>query len=409
MALGANPPLVLCEPRLSDSGLYQSIAHLQGAQVNDTVTSPLNAIGNSLQNPRLTAQAGLSAREVSVDLRFSNVLYLYDYSYLLNLRLWDRYYFSTIPQGWNGTGNLPNSRMQVLGDTQNTKTLSSLLNYQRAASELMVQGGFNVNSTSEQAWRALLAAAYGLRYDPVTTGNGKTLKASFSRFARPRGDSTDKFGGFAEPTEKQIAALAGEIVKQVRERGPFRSLADFVNRRLVADKKGLKGALQEALDTVDLSTDSSARINNASPYMIDPVTVSNTSLNGFDPEAWTGIAGTSKTNSGNTMTSSLPVTSKNAFGPGYVTQADLLCRIGSVISARSDTFVIRTYGESTNPATGALEAKAWCEAVVQRQPEYMNPADPAETPTASLTHAENHKFGRRFKIVSFRWLSPNEI
>jgi hypothetical protein len=55
-------------------------------------------------------------------------------------------------------------------------------------------------------------------------------------------------------------------------------------------------------------------------------------------------------------------------------------------------------------------AKAWCEAVVQRYPEYLNPQDKPETPvTASGLQAENRTFGRRILIKSFRWLSEEEI
>jgi hypothetical protein len=49
--------------------------------------------------------------------------------------------------------------------------------------------------------------------------------------------------------------------------------------------------------------------------------------------------------------------------------------------------------------------------VVQRVPEYVDPADrpslnPYTDPTAS---AANKTFGRRINVVSFRWLSTNEI
>jgi hypothetical protein len=69
-----------------------------------------------------------------------------------------------------------------------------------------------------------------------------------------------------------------------------------------------------------------------------------------------------------------------------------------------------------NPATQDIQGRAWCEAVVQRLPEYMNDAaassasgDPAITAPASLQNADNKKFGRRYKIISFRWLSSNDI
>jgi len=54
-------------------------------------------------------------------------------------------------------------------------------------------------------------------------------------------------------------------------------------------------------------------------------------------------------------------------------------------------------------------ATAWCEAVVQRTPGYMDPKDAAETAPASLTVPANKAFGRRFNLVSLRWLTPSEL
>jgi hypothetical protein len=54
-------------------------------------------------------------------------------------------------------------------------------------------------------------------------------------------------------------------------------------------------------------------------------------------------------------------------------------------------------------------ARAWCEAVVQRVPEYVNPVDRPEIPVTALTQPENRTFGRRFTMKSFRWLTKDEI
>lgn len=80
---------------------------------------------------------------------------------------------------------------------------------------------------------------------------------------------------------------------------------------------------------------------------------------------------------------------------------------------RGDTFTIRTYGDARDSSNNIL-AKAWCEAVVQRVPEYVDSTDKPEVaegwPGASdkLT-ATNTLFGRRMEIRSFRWLSKDEI
>ena len=52
---------------------------------------------------------------------------------------------------------------------------------------------------------------------------------------------------------------------------------------------------------------------------------------------------------------------------------------------------------------------AWCEATVQRVPDYLNPADPSDVQDLKLASAVNRTFGRQFRITGFRWLSPNEV
>jgi hypothetical protein len=64
-----------------------------------------------------------------------------------------------------------------------------------------------------------------------------------------------------------------------------------------------------------------------------------------------------------------------------------------------------------NPVDSSrTEARAWCEAVVQRVPGYVQPAaDNPEIAPAALTSPENRRFGRAYKVISFRWLAPSDI
>jgi len=55
-------------------------------------------------------------------------------------------------------------------------------------------------------------------------------------------------------------------------------------------------------------------------------------------------------------------------------------------------------------------AEVWCEAVVQRQAEYVDSADDSTAlPGDSLNSEANKLFGRRFEVKSFRWLSKDEV
>ena len=181
-------------------------------------------------------------------------------------------------------------------------------------------------------------------------------------------------------------------------------MADFINRRLTDDDTGVVGTLQAAIDWdefeagYDGSTSGSGEsINEDYKSPADMISSSDLPAGYPNPKAATG--------------------SRYAGIPGYVMQSDLLQGLGGSLSVRGDTFLIRTCGESV-AADGTVVARAWCEAVVQRFPEYVDPVDPAE---AKLRKADalpedreelevlNELFGRRFEIVSFRWLSKNEV
>ena len=94
-------------------------------------------------------------------------------------------------------------------------------------------------------------------------------------------------------------------------------------------------------------------------------------------------------------------------GVGSDAQGDVLSAIGARIAVRTDTFRIRGYGE-TRDTTGKILARAWCEAIVQRVPDYVDPTDRPYTEYAKMGEV-NKKFGRHYQIVSFRWLGPKEV
>jgi len=96
------------------------------------------------------------------------------------------------------------------------------------------------------------------------------------------------------------------------------------------------------------------------------------------------------------------------FSSQFLTQGDIMTALAPVLFPRSDTFVIRTYGEAVNPATGVAEGRAWCEATVQRVPDYFDPTDDAAVAPSDL-NVTNQTYGRRFKVVSFRWLTRSDI
>jgi hypothetical protein len=86
----------------------------------------------------------------------------------------------------------------------------------------------------------------------------------------------------------------------------------------------------------------------------------------------------------------------------------LLQALAPILQVRSDTFKIRTCGETLD-ANGKVIARAWCEAVVQRRADYLDTRDLSHLAPTDLTQEINRRYGRRYHMVSFRWLSPGEI
>ena len=80
------------------------------------------------------------------------------------------------------------------------------------------------------------------------------------------GDLASHYSGYRELSDEDIAELAEAVVEQVRERGPFLSLSEFVNRRLSNDADlSLSGALQSAIDSSGLNDDVAAGGMPANP------------------------------------------------------------------------------------------------------------------------------------------------
>ncbi|HEY0944330.1 MAG TPA: hypothetical protein VGD81_03655, partial [Opitutaceae bacterium] len=421
-----------CDPDPVDVTLFEhpgpgqsllSLGQLQHAPLSLISGYPAYAFGNSLADYRvdadrlhLTPTLTTSDNAAATNLLHSH----YDLSWLLNHALWDRAFFSSVL----ATGAppppvpLPNPRHVRLDDYNGAELQQS----ERAAAHLLLAGGFNINSTSEQAWRAVLGGLNRLAYDPLApadTAAPSLAGAPLARFARPTAshDLGAPWQGYRLLTENQISQLARNLVAEIRIRGPFVSLADFVNRRLVnsappddsdadtADER-LKGTLQAALDATTTAGSNSFPINDATtaPFRVADglADAKPAGTRYFSIEHSQGIRGPDPV---------APYSSRSAFAPKFLTQADILSAVGAGLAARSDTFVIRTYGETVNPVldetdSAHITGRAWCEAVVQRFPDYVNPADAAHV---APTVPDNQCFGRRFKIISFRWLAPSDI
>jgi hypothetical protein len=202
-------------------------------------------------------------------------------------------------------------------------------------------------------------------------------------------------------SDDEIEQLAEAIVYQIKLRGPFLSLSEFVNRRLEPHdpntKLSLKGALQAALDFEGQGDIPEVTINKEFRGSENTRTL--------DGEITSDIRNEVAARGGYPEALEGPI----AYGSvPYVDQADLLRSFAGQLTPRGDTFVIRTYGDKVN-ASGEVIARAWCEAVVQRTPDYLQNVDANHKSREDLTSPINRDFGRKFTIVSFRWLNVDEV
>lgn len=329
-----------------------------------------------------------------------------DHSYLSNNALLDSHFLSgavdhpsrhggealrrdqLIREFMAGTKDLPNLRFAPYTGRETPasiteRILSEKVAHEHIAANLLVKGAFNVNSTSVAAWQALLASNFGaavpLANGDLAEGDGVPVSRNLpsvggnSESSGNGNSDREKWSGHRRLSEEQIESLAAALVQQVKKRGPFLSLAEFVNRQPGEDDElSLAGAVQAAIDKSGLNKD-----------MLD---------SSFDFRVATGA--NTRAGSGNTADGA----------PGLITQADILTPLLPQLTVRGDTFVIRTYGEAVN-AEGRV-FRAWCEATVQRYPDYVDSSDAS---TLKASTEANKNFGRRIGIVSFRWLTPSEI
>lgn len=342
----------------------------------------------------------------------------------------DRFFFSGVPI----TGTAPDIAAGVPLPNWNLYPVDSRINAaapfgldvlrdggnSHSSRFLMQAGGVNVNSVSPVAWRAVLS---GVRFSPtrsfkrafidngpsVTNYTGSqaasgasvtneslydtTLDSSasaggpsFFRFPQSAqetyfwsntaiegslskqafrqgvrgGNQTITGSALHQLTTAQVDSLAQSIASMVREKitatGPFHSIEEFLTAKPLYGGRSL---IEKAI--------ADSGINPAS-LTDDPV------------PSYTDVGFSSLT----------------------LSQADIMTALAPYLRTRSDTFVIRSYGEVINPVTSEVSGRAWCEATVQRFPETVTDTDDIIAPSVT-------GFGRRFKITHFRWLSFADI
>jgi hypothetical protein len=319
--------------------------------------------------------------------------------------VFDRFFFSGLTQHStlddlnHSPYPLPNSRLRFIQTKNNTPvSLETILRADAESAPLyLVEGAFNINSTSVKAWEAVLGSITLKNWEYVdldsVTGDQtgiktrETLPNAFFRFSQSI-QETYKTGyqnefeedeeephtefyrvGLKTLTDEELQKLAQAIVHNIRLKtahsGPFPSLEEFLKADPLYKKYNQE---TEPISLLESAIGSVKEINTADPQ-------------DFLPEK-------------NDLKHHTPIPIR---APNYLTQADILTALAPILTVRSDTFLIRSYGDSINKTTGKVESKIWCEALVQRFPDLV---DQTDNPVLTATNG----VGRRFKVIQFRWL-----
>lgn len=323
--------------------------------------------------------------------------------------VFDRYFFSGSSAANPALGATPqnfrNQRLRLyVNDILPPPSLADFRAVPSARSSryVLAEGQFNINSTSEAAWEAILATItipswdfvnpgdYGAQDTATPTANA-ALNGVFLRFPQSAQETYDIdqiSGVILQPSERRHyrrgvirisdddrSALAARIVRNIKSKaaatGPFLTVRDFLDPQTFL---GGESVLSEAITHVAAARAGTTWIRNE--------------------RAFTELA----------LSGDI-----DANSPSYLLQSDVLSSIAAAVSPRSDTFTIRAYGESFNPVTNRSEAGAWLEATVQRIPDFVeSTTNPAEANFSTLS-AINQTYGRKFKITQIRWLTATDI
>lgn len=311
--------------------------------------------------------------------------------------LLDSYFISTVPQNgsWAGepgaTGGLwdfplANTRhvpYRSVDSSGNEIPYTADLQAADSAQHLLVEGMFNINSTSVNAWRSVLGAV-NIRGDSTSDYN-------------PDPDSTANPNGYwwlsngqqfpLEHAVFRFSQTADLVANYIHQNGQFDTpqLQKLESQPAAAYVQGVRELTEQQLTDLAVAIVDELQLKGR-PYY---------SLSEFVQDGALERAILASNING-----SLPL-----YAPSYITEGDILTALAPYMAVRSDTFLVRAYGDAYDPVT-KNRTTAYCEAVVQRVPTPLDPSDAANPATFMNP---NGQFGRKFEIVYFRWMNPGDL
>ena len=314
----------------------------------------------------------------------------------------DRAFFAGAWPG--GVGVAPrlwsrNAWLELLRTDDPTELASDVPMRENAAARCLVRGTFNVNCESAEAWRAVLARTLPdwsrrPQSTPATTAPSATWLAA----ALPMSDA----GGGGRLLPNVFFRLAFSADQVLRENGLECDLPDEKLRHASAvtwayceGRQGFRALEDSARDRLAEELAAAIRRYHAREGAF-------CSLKEF---ALSGVIAEAIDKSGLNRQTVLGRTPR-PVSPLRLNAGDVLEALLPVLAVRGDTFKIYAQGASMT-ALGRREAQVNLEVVVQRFPQCFDSAQDAMTPPEKL-NLMNRCFGRRFKIVSYRWMNAVE-
>ena len=266
----------------------------------------------------------------------------------------DRYYFSAINAEYSDFKHPSYYKLRIPNSNH--------------ASSHMIDGAFNINSTSATAWEALLASnnKIGINYLNSDHSTGIPLGAS---------SETELENAFSRYTHTSHLTYESPSLPMIIGNPPERVAQTQYHR------KGVMELSKEDIQTIAKTITDLIKIRN-DPFQslsefLEPIPGSEKSILETALDSW-------QQNTGIDMHSA-----------SYLSQADIMASLGSHLICRNDTFKIIATGQIKNTNTEKEISEAKCEAIIQRIP--------TEIPALNQGDDKN----RKYQIISFRWLTSN--
>jgi len=285
-------------------------------------------------------------------------------------QVFDKYFYTGAPDtSWDLDQPLPLATEILNGITAERMRESD------AAAQLLIKGSFNLNSLSGPAWAAVLGRSiHGWQYG---SSDALNLRNVFFNLSKSTDDAIKAIDGLSEDREliEFDVASDAESAGRLAMRHPLRRLTDQQiynpDSASDADDSLVEFLLRELSDY----------FLNHPPFPSVAAFVDSGILDKAIRQS--GING-----------------NVARHAPAYISQANILEPLAPYLTVSSDTFVIRSAGTRTDPATGNKTSQIICEAVVQRLPDRVDGDASRISENAS---SNKNTFGRKFVIRSIQW------